>query len=138
MPDNEALEPRSRCIRYQHCPLQVGLHIAMHSKKHNPSRDAAHMHRQRSRRSDRTSSNLRACGSRIPRSRGLQMRSVLRILGMVGLSLNPTAATWGTPSECHEPLQESPAWTYIPQRVVDSWTGAYHDAHSGAFLVFDV
>jgi hypothetical protein len=66
------------------------------------------------------------------------MRSALCIFGMVGLSLNPTAATSGTTAECHEPLQASPGWTHIPQRPVDSWTGAYHDAHSGAFLEFDV
>jgi hypothetical protein len=39
---------------------------------------------------------------------------------------------------CRGPLVAPKEWTYIPLRTVDSWTGAYHDATSGAFVSFDV
>lgn len=40
---------------------------------------------------------------------------------------------------CDHPLSELPSgWIHIPQRTVDTWTGAFHDSVSGAFVSFDV
>ena len=60
-------------------------------------------------------------------------------LFVVAVMIGPTAAFDASSNiTCKEPLSATPGWTYIPQRTVDSWTGAYHDANSGALLVFDV
>ena len=42
-------------------------------------------------------------------------------------------------SSCEHPLSALPSgWIHVPQRTVDTWTGAFHDSLSGAFASFDV
>jgi len=60
------------------------------------------------------------------------------------LALCFAVACAGDPSttdrpETSGPLKDLPAgWVYLPRSYVDVWTGAYHDAVSGAFVSFIV